>query len=88
MGQRKDRGAYPNRMTAIVASGEAFDMCFTASWVLKMPEFAQKGAFVALNDPKNNLQEKYLKKTVELLGEYFYGGSAINRLHYAIPVNK
>jgi putative aldouronate transport system substrate-binding protein len=83
-----DRGAYPDRMTAIVASGEAFDMCFTASWVLNMPQFAQKGAFVALNDPKNNLEEKYLKKTVALLGEFYYGGSAINGMHYAIPVNK
>jgi len=83
-----DRGAFPDRMTAIIASGEAFDMCFTASWVLNMPQFAQKGAFVALNDPKNNLQEKYLKKTVELLGEFYYGGSAINGVHYAIPVNK
>lgn len=83
-----DRGAYPDRMTAIVASGESFDMCFTADWVLNYAQFAQKGAFVALNDPKNNLQEKYLKKTVELLGDFYYGGSVINGLHYAIPVNK
>jgi putative aldouronate transport system substrate-binding protein len=83
-----DRASYPTKMPAIVASGEAFDMCFTASWVLNYAEYAQKGAFVALNDPKNNLQEKYLKKTVELLGEFYYGGSTIDGLHYAIPVNK
>lgn len=83
-----DRAAFPERLTAVVASGEAFDMTFTASWVLNYNQFAQKGAFVALNDPKNNLQEKYLKKTVELLGEFYYGGSTINGLHYAIPVNK
>ena len=83
-----DRGAYPNRMPAIVASGEAFDMCFTASWVLNYAQYAQRGAFLALNDPANNLQEKYLQKTVELLGEFYYGGSVIDGLHYAIPVNK
>ena len=83
-----DRGSYPERMPAIVASGEAFDMAFTASWVLNYAQFAQKGAFVALNDPKNNLQEKYLKGTVAALGDFYYGGSAINGIHYAIPVNK
>jgi len=83
-----DRGAYPEKTAAIVASGEAFDMIFTASWVLNYPQYAQKGAFVWLNDPNNNLQEKYLKGTVELLGDFYYGGSAIQGRHYAIPVNK
>lgn len=83
-----DRGAFPEKSAAIVASGEPFDMIFTASWVLNYAQYAQKGAFVWLNDPKNNLQEKYLKKTVELLGDFYYGGSAIDGKHYAIPVNK
>ena len=83
-----DRGAYPDRMTAIVASGESFDMGFTASWVLNYAQYAQKGAFVWLNDPANNLQEKYLSGTVKLLGDFYYGGSSIDGKHYAIPVNK
>ena len=83
-----DRGSYPERMPAIVASGEAFDMAFTASWVLNYADYAQKGAFVALNDPKNNLEQKYLQGTVKALGADYYGGSTIGGLHYAIPVNK
>ncbi len=83
-----DRGAYPDKMTAIVASGESFDMGFTASWVLNYAQYAQKGAFVWLNDPANNLQDKYLKGTVAALGDFYYGGSAIDGKHYAIPVNK
>ncbi len=83
-----DRGAYPERSAALVASGEPFDMIFTASWVLNYAQYAQKGAFVWLNDPNNNLQEKYLKGTVAALGDFYYGGSAIDGKHYAIPVNK
>jgi putative aldouronate transport system substrate-binding protein len=83
-----DRGAFPDRMTAIIASGESFDMGFTASWVVNYAQYAQKGAFVWLNDPANNLQEKYLKGTVAALGDFFYGGSAIDGKHYAVPVNK
>jgi putative aldouronate transport system substrate-binding protein len=83
-----DRGAYPDRMTAIIASGESFDMGFCASWVINYGQFAQKGAFVWLNDPKNNLQDKYLKGTVKALGDFYYGGSSIDGKHYAIPVNK
>jgi putative aldouronate transport system substrate-binding protein len=83
-----DRGAFPERSAALVASGEAFDMIFTASWVLNYAQYAQKGAFVWLNDPKNNLEEKYLKGTVAALGDFYYGGSAIDGKHYAIPVNK
>jgi len=83
-----DRASYPDRMTAIIASGEQFDMGFCASWVINYGEFAQKGAFTWLNDPKDNLQEKYLKGTVEALGEFYYGGSSIDGKHYAIPVNK
>ncbi len=83
-----DRGAYPDRMTAIIASGENFDMGFCASWVINYAQFAQKGAFVWLNDPSNNLQDKYLKGTVAALGDFYYGGSAIDGKHYAIPVNK
>jgi putative aldouronate transport system substrate-binding protein len=83
-----DRGAYPDKMTAIVASGEPFDMGFTASWVLNYAQFAQKGAFVPLDDPKNNLEKKYLQGTVKALGADYYNGSLLNGLHYAIPVNK
>jgi putative aldouronate transport system substrate-binding protein len=83
-----DRASYPDRMTAIIASGEQFDMGFCASWVINYGQFAQKGAFVWLNDPKDNLQEKYLQGTVKALGDFYYGGSAIDGKHYAIPVNK
>ena len=83
-----DWGSYDQKMQTIIASGEPFDICFTAVWTNHYRSNAARGAFVPLNDPKNNLMATYLKKTAETLGKDFLAGSAIDGINYAIPANK
>jgi len=82
-----DWGSYTNKMQAMIAAGEEFDICFTAVWAANFYQLAPKGAFVALNDEKN-LLEKYAPKTKAMLGDDFLKGSQIDGINYAIPANK
>lgn len=75
---------YEKKMTAKVASGEQFDICFTSSWALNYGVNAAKGAYVDLT----NLLGKYAPKTKALLGDAVLKGSQINGRNYAIPANK
>jgi putative aldouronate transport system substrate-binding protein len=50
--------------------------------------FGRRGAFVALNDPKDDLLDMYLPRTRELLGPFFIRGAQIDGKLYGIPVNK
>lgn len=79
-----DWGSYEEKITAMIASGEPFDICFTANWKNNYRANAAKGAFLPLND----LLDKYAPKTKELLGKDFLAGSAIGGKNYAIPANK
>jgi len=79
-----DWGAYDNKMQTIIASGEPFDICFTAVWTNNYRNNAGRGAFVPLND----LLTKYAPKTKAALGADFLAGSAIDGVNYAIPANK
>jgi putative aldouronate transport system substrate-binding protein len=83
-----DRASYEQKITAIIASGEVFDICFTASWTNNYLANVARGAFVPLNDPANDLMSKYAPKTREVLGKDFFAGSAVKGINYAIPVNK
>lgn len=79
-----DWGSYTEKMQAMIAAGETFDICFTANWANDYYQQAAKGAFVPLND----LLPTYAPKTAALLGEDFLAGSQINGQNYAIPANK
>jgi putative aldouronate transport system substrate-binding protein len=79
-----DWGSYEQKITAMISSGEPFDICFTAIWINNYRVNSAKGAFVALND----LFDKYAPKTKETLGKDFLAGSAIDGKNYAIPCNK
>jgi putative aldouronate transport system substrate-binding protein len=79
-----DWGSYEQKITAMIASGEPFDICFTAIWINNYRVNAAKGAFLPLND----LFDKVGPKTKELLGKDFLAGSAIDGKNYAIPCNK
>lgn len=79
-----DWGAYNNKMQTIIASGETFDICFTAVWTNNYRNNVARGAFIPLND----LISTYAPKTKALVGESFLAGSAIDGKNYAIPANK
>jgi putative aldouronate transport system substrate-binding protein len=83
-----DWGTYDQKMGTIIQSGEAFDICFTATWTNNYNNNVARGAFLALNDPKTDLLNKYAPKTKALLGADFLAGSAVNGVNYAIPANK
>jgi putative aldouronate transport system substrate-binding protein len=75
---------YDNRMRMIIASGEPFDICFTASWTNLYKVNVAKGAFLDIT----KLLRKYAPKTRKQLHPSFLKGSAINGRNYAIPANK
>lgn len=79
-----DWGAYNQKMQTIIASGEPFDICFTAVWTNNYRNNVARGAFLPLND----LIKTYAPKTKALIGESFLAGSAIDGKNYAIPANK
>jgi putative aldouronate transport system substrate-binding protein len=75
---------YDNKMRMIIASGEPFDICFTASWANLYKVNVSKGAFLDIT----NLLGKYAPKTKKQLHPAFLTGSAIDGRNYAIPANK
>lgn len=83
-----DWGDYSNKMQVIINSGEKFDICFTCSWANDYLSNAKKGAFVALNDPENNLLEKYGKEMYETINPQFWEGAKVDGKIYAVPANK
>ncbi|WP_313560181.1 ABC transporter substrate-binding protein [Ruminiclostridium cellobioparum] len=79
-----DWGTYQQKMNAMIAAGEPFDLCFTASWMLDYNKNARTGAFIPIND----LMDKYAPKTKDLLGADFLKASQIEGKNYALPCNK
>lgn len=79
-----DWGTYNDKISAMIAAGESFDLCFTAAWMNDYVRNAQDGAFVELDQYFDN----ELKGTYEILGEDFLSGSVINGKNYGIPCNK
>ncbi len=75
---------YDNRMRMIIASGDPFDICFTASWANLYKVNVAKGAFLDIT----KLAPKYMPKAWKQLHPAFIGGSAIDGHNYAIPANK
>ena len=75
---------YDDHMRMIIASGEPFDICFTAAWANLYKVNVAKGAFVDITD----LLGKYAPKTKKQLHPAFLKGSAIDGRNYAIPANK
>jgi putative aldouronate transport system substrate-binding protein len=83
-----DREAYDGRVALAIASQSPFDICFTGFYIFSMPNYARRGAFAALNDPKENLLDTYMPGTKEALGPIVLRGAEINGVLYALPVKK
>ncbi len=79
-----DWGSYEQKMRAMIAAGEPFDICFTASWWNNYILNSYNGAFVPLND----LMTKYAPKTKRLLGPTVLKSCEIEGKLYGIPCNK
>lgn len=79
-----DWGTYDTKMPTKIASGENFDILFTANWAVNYPLNAARGAFVDLT----GMMDKYAPKTKALLGDTVIKGASIDGKLYAIPANK
>jgi len=79
-----DWGTYDSKMQQIIASGQPFDISFTASWTNNFRLGATRGAFLDIT----KLSRENAPKTLAALGDSFIGGSAINGKMFGIPANK
>ena len=75
---------YSSQLSSMIQSGEYFDMCFVADWMLKYTESAEMGAFIALDE----YFDEYMPKTYELSDKNAIECSKVNGKLYALPVIK
>lgn len=83
-------GDFDNNAVMAINGGDNVDIYFTCSWSAdEYNAFAKKGAWVRLDNPDNNLIEKYGKETFDLLPEVLANGAKINGSDgygvYAVP---
>lgn len=74
--------SFEQKLNAMTATGESFDLVFTASFVNNYATNAGKGAFMPLND----LVAQYAPRVQEKFGQYLSPASIDGTL-YAIPYN-
>ena len=82
-----DWGTWSERFNTAMNAGEKIDIAFTADWWGYLDAVANN-FFLPLNDPDDNLLEKYAAQTVKDLGEGFIVGSQINGVNYGVPTDK
>lgn len=83
-------GDFDNNSVLAINGGDDVDIYFTCSWSAnEYNAFARKGAYVRLDNPENNLVEKYAPDLWELLPKVLTDGSKINGADgvgvYAVP---
>lgn len=74
--------AYNQKVNTMLAAGDPFDICFTASWAADLRTNANSGYFKQLDD--------YLKDSPvrQVVGDDFLNGVKINGKTFAVPCNK
>ncbi|MCX7709330.1 MAG: extracellular solute-binding protein [Clostridia bacterium] len=77
-----DWGAYEQKLNVMIATGEKFDLCFTAGWQLNFQQNASKGAWYDIKD----LVDKYGPHLKEKYGKYLSACMTNGKL-YGIPYN-
>lgn len=75
---------YNAKMPVIVASGQPFDICFTAGWINHYLPNVAKGAFAPLND----LLDQYGKDTKDFIPSALWDAVKVQGNIYAIPSYK
>lgn len=83
-------GDFDSNSVLAINGGDDVDMYFTSSWTAnEYNAFAKKGAWVRLDNPENNLLEKYAPDVWNLLPEVLRQGATIEGSDglgvYAIP---
>lgn len=79
-----DWGTYDQKLNAMIAAGEPFDIFFTCSWAADVRMNALKGGL----QPLDELMDKYAPQTKAMLGKEFLTAASINGKLYAVPANK
>ncbi len=82
-----DWGTWTDKFNTAINAGEKMDIAFTAEWYGYLDGVAN-GYFQPLNDPDDNLLEKYAAETVAALGEGFVKGSQVGGVNYGVPTDK
>jgi len=75
---------YKKKMSAMIAAGEYFDLCFVAHWMLDYNVNAANGAFLALDD----YLDTYLSKITKEMDKSVLESARVNGKIYALPVWK
>ena len=83
-------GDFDENVQLAINGGDDVDIYFTCSWSAnEYNQFAKKGAYVRLDDPENNLLEKYGQDLVKELPEMLLDAAAIEGSDglgvYAVP---
>lgn len=83
-------GDFDDRSVMSINGGDDIDIYFTCSWSAdEYNAFAKKGAWVRLDDPENNLIEKYGQELWALLPDALTSGAVIDGANgkgvYAVP---
>ena len=82
-----DWATWTDKFNTAINAGEKMDIAFTAEWYGYLDGVAN-GYFQPLNDPDDNLLEKYAAETVAALGEGFVKGSQVGGVNYGVPTDK
>jgi putative aldouronate transport system substrate-binding protein len=64
-------GEYNQKMQLLLSSGDKFDLCFTAGWLLNYSENSARGAF----EPLDALVAKYAPGTKKLIPQTIWNGA-------------
>ena len=75
---------YSQKMNAMIAAGEYYDICFTANWMLSYATTAANGAWLPLDD----YLDDYMPKTKEIIGDDILNNTRVNGKIYGIPAMK
>lgn len=77
-----DWGAYEQKMNVMIATGDEFDLCFTANWQVNFIQNAGKGAWADIT----GLLDQYAPKVKEKYAKYL-DACKVNGKLYGIPYN-
>lgn len=79
--QPLDYGVMEDKMKVIIASGEAYDLCFTSDWLNKYFENVAKNAFKDLG----GLLDEYAPQLKKDIPEKVWKGQMVNGKIYGVP---
>ncbi|MBZ9685966.1 ABC transporter substrate-binding protein [Clostridium estertheticum] len=76
-----DWGTYDQKMNVMMAGGDSYDLCFTATWANNFYQNVAKGAFKDLD----KLIDQYAPKTKAVVPDTFWQVAKVKGKTYAVP---